>query len=322
MQPFCIYCRKARVVHYQYSNRFFRSENFCRSGRGESVLSDIFKCPACGLLYTQAELDKDTENRKIYSGSVNGSLPENKQAEEQALSAAWEKMLASRWDEAFNESFPPGCALTQPPVFMFYRAICQTAPLLMCPAEDLNKRYLHINMLLNNIKCLNFYLEGDNNSEADYMIFKRLTDAFLLLGSLPVRRHKHIFKERHRVRNTFIYYTNFMRASVLASLAEILEMSTISSRKYACAYMKMDVQLLHKCLESTQEKKSFCLTTTVISTSPRKNGGKSRTKSNSSTPISALWTLILHRQSRCPLPKCTLGFRLISWTTRYYHYRC
>ena len=82
----------------------------------------------------QAELDKDTENRKIYSGSVNGSLPEDKQAEEQALSAAWEKMLASRREEAFDELFPPGCALTQPQVFMLYRGICQTAPLPAIPS--------------------------------------------------------------------------------------------------------------------------------------------------------------------------------------------
>ena len=191
------------------------------------------------------------ENRKVHSGSVDGSLPENRLAEEQALSAAWLKMQGSLWDEALNELFSHGCALTQPLVFMFYSGICQTAPLLECPAEELEKRYQFIYILLNNTKCINWYQGETNDSEADCMTFKRLTDAFLLLGSLPVQLHK------NRVSDGPVYYTNFTRASVLVSLADILEMTTIGSGKYGLEYMKMAVQLLHKCLEMTQEKKKF-----------------------------------------------------------------
>lgn len=134
MYPYCIYCRRSRAVHYQAVNRFFRSEDIFSAGRRETMPYDIFRCPACGVLCSRSELDKDTENRKVYSGSVNGGLPENRQAEEQALTAAREKMRESRREEAFNELFPPGCALTQPQVFMFYRGICQTAPLPAIPS--------------------------------------------------------------------------------------------------------------------------------------------------------------------------------------------
>lgn len=251
-RPYCPYCGKSRVVHAETASRFRDIDEESERIHKEFLPADLYQCPTCNLQMTQLELDKEAEKRQSSRVPFGSRAAENAPSEEKTLGAAWELMRQSKWDEAFTVLFQQVSQQVshyeQPLPFTFFRSICQVAPLLVCPANGLENRYQKLNILLNNLTCLYFYLAENEDREAVFGTLKKLYEALMLLGSLPIKRHA------NWVLNGPKYYTNQTRAAILSSFADYLEMNTLGDTEHKAEYFKMAVQLLHKCLELSREK--------------------------------------------------------------------
>ncbi len=157
-------------------------------------------------------------------------------------------MQKRQWQAALDQMSQCGRPFKHPLEFLFYREICQAAPLLSCGKTELDKRYLLLDIIINNIACLDQFLPEDDK-ELTFSIHQRLFEAFMLFGDLPSRRHTNYLTRAK------IDTTNFRRTMILSSFADIAEMETIGNKQYRPDYLKMSVQLLHKCLYLAQENK-------------------------------------------------------------------
>ena len=239
----CIYCGENKVIHSLPSSRFFLAG--FEDLHARYMLRDIYKCVSCGIQFTHLELERTEANGN--KANAGCAVP----SEEEMLGQAWELMRQSRWDDALDILLQKSYPLEHPLEFSFYRGICQTAPLLLCDRDDLEKRYQKLDLLLNNLNSLDYYLEKYSSPEDCSATLKRLYEALMLLGSLPVKRHINC------VINAPVYYTNQIRASILSYYADYLELNTLGNKTDSTEYFKMSVQLLHKCLELAREKKSL-----------------------------------------------------------------
>ena len=204
---------------------------------------DPYKCKNCGIACSKPEVDMD--GRRIRTNNFNqfALISTEEISEEAILHSAWELMQKHQWDQAITKLYTKGFPFKHTLEFIFCREICQTAVLFCQPKVKAEDRCQSINILLNNLTCLDYYLPEDDKDET-FRIMQRLFQALMLLGSLPIQYPDNAVMDR----------TNHRRAMLLSAFADILELETIGNKKYCADYLKMGVQLLHKSLEINQEK--------------------------------------------------------------------
>ncbi|MDO5296784.1 MAG: hypothetical protein Q4F00_09150 [bacterium] len=245
MSKHCPYCGQAKII------RIFPTSHFKLYGNpkyGETSLplpQLYFQCLHCGFQLTPLEISKATEyadrNGPTVRRETSRTLPE----EERILQQAWAFMQEKQWESALNTLFSRSYPLEHPLEFMVYRNICQTAPLLTCKLAVLEDRIQKLDILLNNISRLSYYFAEDNKEE--YQTLKKLFDALLFLGSLPVKHHcVHVAEGP-------VSLTYYRRAAILSTFADFLETCTVGNQKDTAEYLKMATVLLHKSLESARE---------------------------------------------------------------------
>ncbi|MDO5296785.1 MAG: hypothetical protein Q4F00_09155 [bacterium] len=258
MSKRCPYCGHTKIIRADPSVHFTFSGS--PSTHSLTLHQDFYKCSVCGLHLTELELNKENEYAEKHELSASQSLlsanlPSAKLSEETILRQAWDLMQKKKWNKALKELFTVGYPLRHPLEFMIYRNICQAAPLLVCSLSALDKRYQQLNIINHNLTCLNYYLPDGSDTEGngEASTLRTIFNTMMLLGSLPVVLHA------HPIANGPIYYTHIMRAAALSTLADFLELSTVNNSRNNEEYLKLAVQLLHKCLESAQEKTQFSL---------------------------------------------------------------
>lgn len=235
-KPTCLYCRKPELE--RTFDRYPDTKRYCH-----------YKCRCCGIICTREDLELNAKYRSAPNPDSEADSAGRKAEEEKALNDALLLMQNREWEKATEVLYRQSSPLNHPPEFLVLRNICQASALLLCDKADLPTRYRKLDILLNNIQNLAYYLPG-NDLEAESAAFQRIFAALMLFGSLPIRRHAHyvLFEP--------IYYTNQKRSAVLSSFADFLELETIGRIKYCADYQKMAVQLFHKCLELAEEKNS------------------------------------------------------------------
>lgn len=243
----CPYCLKSELAHVTPASRFsyLGTEDLHRL----SLRGGIYECSICGMQCTELEVSHAAKHIQPFNPGAGqtDTLRKDLQKEEELLGQAWSLMQKRMWKDALEVLFKQSYPFQLPLEFIFYRDICQIAPMLLGPKSELDTRYQMLNVLLSNIGHLSYYLPADDD-EAACKTIKKLYESLLLFGSLPIKRHTNL------VFSGPVYYTNHTRAAILSAFADYLEMATIGKKQFTADYLKMAVQLFHKCLELSREK--------------------------------------------------------------------
>ncbi len=228
---------------------------YCGSEDIQELAANEAVCRRCGLLLTGPEIDKAREYAQ--NDEPDGAESEDGIYETEILASAWELMQNWSWDKALEVLFPPSSPAEYPLEFSVCRGICSTARLHKI--EDLGSRYYYLDALLQNIKCLDYFLPAEDGRD-HYPTLQRLYSALLLLGSVPLSISTSL---EIRTRNTYIPYipafadhTNQKRADILEYCADHLQSERYEKDKHRTEYLKMAADLLHLCLEFSQEHHS------------------------------------------------------------------
>ena len=222
---------------------------YCGSEDIHQLADNEAVCRRCGLLLTKPEIDKAREYAQ--KKEPDGTKSEDGIYETEILASAWELMRKEAWDKALEILFPPSSPAEYPLEFSVYRGICSTARLQ--GLEELGSRYYHLDALLQNIKCLGYYLPADDGRD-HYPTLQRLHQALLLLGGIQL---PNLTSLEVRTENTYIPafadHTNQKRADILEYFAGHLQSKRYENDRRRTEYLKMAVDLLHRCLEFSQE---------------------------------------------------------------------
>ena len=241
---YCIYCRNNEIIYQP-------SENALDAGQNR-----LYKCSSCGILCTKADLEAEEDKRELQKYSPNGSTSNSLLSETETLSAAWKLMQSQQWEKALVTLGQYDSPLTHPAEFLICRNICQAAPLLKCSESELETRYQKLDILINNINCLNYYMP-DDGKQADFAVLTMICRALMLLGSQPT-----VSLSKYEAK-TVIDHTNYKRVMILCSCADFLDMKASGNDKNSTEYLKMAAELLHKCLEMCQEPPGTLLPCTM-----------------------------------------------------------
>lgn len=236
----CLYCAEQSIIRRVKS---YEDPAFISESPSENI---YYICPACGLYISNRDILETNKSGQPSNRSHPGDYPD----ELRTLDSAWQLMQKSKWNQALTELHRCRRPFEHPLEFMFYRNICQAAPLLSGEKTDQGKLRLLLDIMLNNIKRLDYYLHEEDR-DITFAVYKRLFDAFILFGDLPVKRHKDYCWSSRTLKCS---QANYRRAVLLSSFADVLEMETISNRRYCADYLKMSVQLLQQSLYTSQEK--------------------------------------------------------------------
>lgn len=262
MKMRCLYCGKTEL-------------NIPGNPYMGTVSKEPYTCDHCGFQCTRLEVDKDGERLRTqpytisassslggYSAlngyasnglaSINTNTSSNSfadsQAEETALRSAWDLMQKGDWDKAFGTLCQLGGPFKHPIEVSIYRNACQAVRLFSLTDIPSKERCQPIDILINNISNLDYFLPESDKEESDkeetFKIYKRLYDVFMLLSNLPLQ---HTSK-------SLLDFINLRRIMLLSSYADLLELETIGNHKHFNEYLKMDAQLLYKCLELAKEE--------------------------------------------------------------------
>ena len=204
-----------------------------------------YKCDNCGIQCSQQDIDQDAKRLKTtgYFPGMKPANPDNGVDENRVLHSAWELMKKGEWDMAFAELWKKGGTYEHPLEFIIFRSLCQAAVLFSRPKATPSERCQKLDILINNLNSLNYYLPDDDKA-GTFNTFKRITDALMLLGDLTIKYPDEKIKD----------HTNYRRAIILSGFADVLELETIGNSQYCAEYLKLGVQLLHKSLDLAQEK--------------------------------------------------------------------
>ena len=222
---------------------------YCGSEDIHQLADNEAVCRRCGLLLTKPEIDKAREY--VQKDKPDGAESEDGIYETEILASAWELMRKEAWDKALEILFPPSSPAEYPLEFSVYRGICSTARLQRL--DDLGSRYYHLDALLQNIKCLGYYLPAEDGRD-HYHTLQRLQRALLLLGGVQL---PNLTRLEVRTENTYIPafadHTNQKRTDILEYFADHLQSGQYEKDPHSTEYLIMAVDLLHLCLELVQE---------------------------------------------------------------------